>query len=68
VHGLRRIDHVRLERLPRMSYTATGTAFDDIPVDGHRETWPISNRFRNWLRRLQRQKNANWNDSRFFKE
>ena len=39
-----------------MSYTATGTAFDDIPVDGHRETWPISNRFRNWLRRLHRQK------------
>jgi hypothetical protein len=31
------------------SYTATGTAFDDIPVDGHRETWPISNRFRNWV-------------------
>src|SRR5262245_9904557 len=32
--------------------TATGTAFADIMVDGHRETWPIrSKRFRAWLRR-----------------
>jgi hypothetical protein len=33
-------------------HTATGTAFADIVVDGHRETWPIrSKRFRAWLRR-----------------
>src|SRR5262249_18178937 len=33
-------------------HTAAGTAFADIIVDGHRETWPIrSKRFRAWLRR-----------------
>jgi hypothetical protein len=33
-------------------HTATGTAFADIMIDGHRETWPIrSKRFRAWLRR-----------------
>jgi len=33
-------------------HTATGTAFADILVDGHRETWPIRRkRFRGWLRR-----------------
>src|SRR5262245_58523925 len=33
-------------------HTATGTAFADILVDGHQETWPIrSKRFRGWLRR-----------------
>jgi hypothetical protein len=33
-------------------HAATGTAFADITVDGHRETWPIrSKRFRGWLRR-----------------
>src|SRR5262252_9182040 len=33
-------------------HTAAGTAFADILVDGHRETWPIrSKRFRAWLRR-----------------
>jgi hypothetical protein len=33
-------------------HTATGTAFADIMIDGHRETWPIrSKRFRGWLRR-----------------
>jgi hypothetical protein len=35
-----------------LRYTATGTAFADLLVDGHRETWPIrSKRFRGWLRR-----------------
>src|SRR4029450_12630965 len=35
-----------------LSDTATGTAFADLLVDGHRETWPIrSKRFRGWLRR-----------------
>jgi hypothetical protein len=33
-------------------HTATGAAFADLLVDGHRESWPIrSNRFRGWLRR-----------------
>src|SRR5262249_40907533 len=33
-------------------HTAAGTAFADIMVDGHRETWPLrSKRFRGWLRR-----------------
>ena len=33
-------------------HTASGTAFADLVIDGHRETWPIrSKRFRNWLRR-----------------
>jgi hypothetical protein len=34
-------------------HTATGTAFADIIIEGHRETWPIrSKRFRAWLRPL----------------
>jgi len=33
-------------------HTAAGTAFADIMIGGHRETWPIrSKRFRAWLRR-----------------
>ena len=33
-------------------HTASGVAFADLVIDGHRETWPIrSKRFRNWLRR-----------------
>src|SRR2546421_12179762 len=33
-------------------HIATGTAFADTLVDGHRETWPIrGKRFRGWLRR-----------------
>src|SRR3989441_359398 len=33
-------------------HTATGTAYADLLVDGHRETWQIrSKRFRGWLRR-----------------
>ena len=33
-------------------HTSTGTAFADLLVDGHRETWPIrGKRFRRWLRR-----------------
>jgi hypothetical protein len=32
-------------------HTATGTAFADLLIDGHRETWPVrSGRFRTWLR------------------
>jgi len=33
-------------------HTAIGSAFADLVIDGHRETWPIrSKRFRGWLRR-----------------
>jgi hypothetical protein len=33
-------------------HTAIGTAYADLQIDGHRETWPIhSKRFRSWLRR-----------------
>jgi len=33
-------------------HTNNGTAFADMMIDGHRETWPIrSLRFRSWLRR-----------------
>jgi hypothetical protein len=33
-------------------HTASGTAYADIPISQHRETWPIrSKRFRGWLRR-----------------
>ena len=43
------IDIVRPQDL---FHTATGTAFADVAVGGHRETWPIrSKRFRGWLRR-----------------
>ena len=38
--------------LEDLFHTAIGTAFADITVDGHRETWPIrSKRFRAFLRR-----------------
>jgi hypothetical protein len=43
------IDIVRPQDL---FHTAIGTAFADIMIDGHRETWPIrSKRFRAFLRR-----------------
>ena len=33
-------------------HTASGVAFADLVIDGHRETWPIrSKRFCSWLRR-----------------
>jgi hypothetical protein len=33
-------------------HTANSTAFADLMIDGHRETWPVrSLRFRSWLRR-----------------
>jgi hypothetical protein len=39
-------------RCDDLFHTATGIAFADITIDGHRETWPIrSKRFRGWLRR-----------------
>ena len=33
-------------------HTPNGTAYADLTIDGHRETWPVrSARFRTWLRR-----------------
>jgi hypothetical protein len=33
-------------------HTSTGTAYADLLIDGHRETWPVrSPRFRAWVRR-----------------
>jgi hypothetical protein len=41
-----------MARCDDLFHTATGTAFADLIIDGHRETWPIrSKRFRAWLRR-----------------
>ena len=42
----------QLSACGELFHTATGTAYADLLVDGHRETWPIrSKRFRGWLRR-----------------
>ena len=36
----------------KLFHTPNGTAFADLTIDGHRETWPVrSIRFRSWLRR-----------------
>jgi hypothetical protein len=36
----------------QLFHTANGTAFGDLMIHGHRETWPVrSLRFRSWLRR-----------------
>ena len=36
----------------KLFHTANGTAFADLMIEGHRETWPVrSIRFRSWLRR-----------------
>ena len=41
-----------LVRCDALFHTAIGTAFADVMIAGHRETWPIrSNRFRSFLRR-----------------
>ena len=43
---------VDLAASAELFHTATGTAYADLMIDGHRETWPIrSSRFRAWLRR-----------------
>jgi hypothetical protein len=43
---------IQIAACEELFHTATGTAFADIVIDGHRETWPIrSKRFRAWLRR-----------------
>jgi hypothetical protein len=42
---------IDIELCENLFHTATGTAFADIIVGPHRETWPIrSKRFRSWLR------------------
>ena len=42
-------------------HTATGTAFIDIEIDGHRETWPVRGKLlRSWLRRRQAALAAEW--------
>jgi hypothetical protein len=41
-------------------HTASGSAFADLMIEGHRETWPIRGRcFRNWLRRRHYQETGN---------
>src|SRR5436305_2145150 len=41
-----------IETSIELFHTAAGTAFADLLIEGHRETWPIrSKRFRGWLRR-----------------
>jgi hypothetical protein len=43
--------HIDIALCENLFHTATGTAFADIIVGPHRETWPIrSKRFRSWLR------------------
>jgi hypothetical protein len=40
-------------------HDSTGTAFADLTIDGHRETWPIRSRqFRHWLRRQYYEENG----------
>jgi hypothetical protein len=41
-----------IELAASAEHTANGTAFADLMIEGHRETWPVrSIRFRSWLRR-----------------
>ena len=41
-----------LPAIVALFHTATGTAYADLMIDGHRESWPIrSTRFHAWLRR-----------------
>ena len=43
---------IDIARPEDLFHTAVGTAFADIMIEGHRETWPIrSKRFRAFLRR-----------------
>src|SRR3981081_1941889 len=42
---------IKLALAGGLFHTSIGTAFADLPINGHRETWPIrSKRFRWWLR------------------
>jgi hypothetical protein len=43
---------IDIARSEDLFHTAIGTAFADVMIDGHRETWPVrSKRFRSFLRR-----------------
>ena len=43
---------IQLAASAELFHTPTGTAFADLAINGHRETWPVrSTRFRTWLRR-----------------
>ena len=43
---------VDLAAKAKLFHNSAGTAFADLAIDGHRETWPVrSTRFRMWLRR-----------------
>src|SRR6516225_3037910 len=43
---------IDIARPEDLFHTAIGTAFADVVIDGHRETWPLrSKRFRAFLRR-----------------
>jgi hypothetical protein len=47
---------IDIARPENLFHTAVGTAFADIMIEGHRETWPIrSKRFRAFLRRCHYQ-------------
>jgi hypothetical protein len=40
-------------------HDSSGTAFADLMIDGHRETWPVRSRqFRHWLRRRYYEENG----------
>jgi hypothetical protein len=44
---------IALTEAADLFHTPNGTAYADLPIDGHRETWPArSARCRAWLRRL----------------
>jgi hypothetical protein len=44
---------IALTEAAELFHTPNGTAYADLPIDGHRETWPVrSARCRAWLRRL----------------
>src|SRR5690349_4991534 len=46
------MDLTHLPVCTELFHTASGTAYADLVIDGHRETWPIrSRRFRAFLRR-----------------
>jgi hypothetical protein len=50
---------VELAAYAELFHTATGVAYADLAIGGHRETWPIrSTPFRGWLRRCYYQATA----------
>jgi hypothetical protein len=43
---------LELAAAAKLFHSASGTAYADLVIDGHRETWPVRcSRFRSWLRR-----------------